>query len=123
MFASGFILTRPWGLFSDDEKGFRHELRPGRLTIRVAGGKGLWAIAPKRLRISFQGRRLLNAQEEGGAFAWSGEERQFWTLPIGSATDEERFRLVFASADQPSVVAEIWTTGACARPNRPGMST
>lgn len=123
MFADAFLLTRPWGLLGSTDEGFRFELRSSESPQCVPVGCGTFVVAPARLKITFSGRKTLAAQPEGGTFSWAGGTRQFWTLPLGSAAEESKFKLIFEAEDHTTGVAEIEQTGRPIRPDRPGTAS
>lgn len=120
MFASGFLLTRPWGLHSgEDRDRHRIELRPGQAHVVVPAGCGLSVIAPSRLGVRLSGRRTLTAQCEGGAFLWNGEKR-FWTVPVGSGPEEARAKLLIEAESGVIETIDIAVIDAPSRPKQPG---
>ena len=94
MFAQAFLLSRPWGLLAADDDGKpRIDLRGGTSAI-VTAGCGLFVVANKNLKLTFNGRKQMPAQQEGGSFAWGSGQKNFWCLPSGSKLDERKFRLI-----------------------------
>ena len=121
-FAQAFILTRPWGLYTE------HEEQPDRHPIRVwdrlnvPAGCGLSVVGPPDLLFSFAGRKVISTQREGGVFDFGGTERTFSTVPVGSTAREANFRLVM-DRDRIEEIVEVSVELGLARPDKPGEAT
>jgi hypothetical protein len=121
-FARAFILTRPWGLYTE------HLNPSARLPIKIGDrvsvpvGYGLSVVGPPELRFKFAGRKIIPAQREGGIFAFGGTEKVYCTIPAGSTSREANFRLVI-SRDKIEETIDVSIEGAMARPDKPGHLT
>lgn len=118
-FARAFILTRPWGLYTE------HLTRPERFPIRagdrvsVPAGYGLSVVGPPELKFKFAGQKIIPTQREGGIFTFGGTEKNYCTIPAGSTSREANFRLVMGRGQIEEIV-EVTIEGALARPEKPG---
>ncbi len=114
----GFALTRPWGLYDDGEYASKREpIRTDSGVVDLPIGCGLSIVASDGLKLRFEGRRMVPAQPEGGAFDWTGSKR-FWTIPVGATSDAQRFRVSVVAESGISQVIDVVLRGALARPDR-----
>ena len=106
-FARAFILTRPWGLYTE------HLTRVARLPIKVRdqvsipAEYGLSVVGPPELTFKFAGQKIIPAQREGGTFAFGDSEKTYCTIPTGSTSREANFRLVMAELNSETDFALV----------------
>lgn len=116
-FVQAFILTRPWGLYTEQ----RFPIKAGD-RVNVLAAYGLSVVGPRELKFKFAGRKIIPAQREGGIFAFGGTEKVYCTIPAGSTSRESTFRLVIGR-DKIEEIIDVSIEGAMARPDKPGEVT
>src|SRR5262245_38929080 len=116
-FVQAFILTRPWGLYTEQRRPIKAGDR-----INVLAEYGLSVVGPRELKFKFAGRKIIPAQREGGIFAFGSTEKVYCTIPAGSTSRESTFRLVIGR-DKIEEIIDVSIEGAMARPDKPGEMT